>query len=399
MPQDSMPHVTICDTNEMPFEEVRRGRVHTIRRKRLPLDSGLPGVTMEYSLSVVPDGYFTPRHRHNFDQIRYTLSGIQSTGLGDLAAGEVGYFPEGSYYGPQKQDGECECLVLQFQGASGEHLLSNEEMNATYDKLIKAGGKFENGVYKGFKPDGSPKNRDSYEAIWETHEGRELEFPPPRYRDPVMMLSKNYRFWPDRKRPGIEAKHLGTFSEARTGISFLRLAPGAAIRRRRAGGRRAALLHRPARSATTAGPGAAAPTCSCPTARARRSCAQSSRPSSSSSRCRCSPTSPRSAGRPASPIRRRSPRRELTSISRAASPRTRNQRYSIRSSAIEKLKCPRELVVSSSPNIEPSGIRRKVYFAWPHTKCSPLSVTAEANGVKRAEFCVTSLVTSGTPWA
>jgi hypothetical protein len=227
--EDNMPKVTICDTNEMPFEEVRRGRVHTIRRKRLPLDSGLAGVTMEYSLSIVPDGYFTPRHRHNFDQIRYTLAGIQSTGLGDLAAGEVGYFPEGSYYGPQKQEGECECLVLQFQGASGEHLLSNEEMNATYDKLIKAGGKFENGVYKGFKPDGSPKNRDSYEAIWEAHEGRDLAFPPPRYRDPVMMLSKNYRYWPDRRRPGAEIKHLGTFSEARTGIGFLRLAPGAAL--------------------------------------------------------------------------------------------------------------------------------------------------------------------------
>jgi hypothetical protein len=224
-----MPQVTICDTNAMPFEEVRRGRVHMIRRKLLPLDTGLAGVTMEYSLSVVPDGYFTPRHRHNFDQIRYTLSGIQSTGLGDLAAGEVGYFPEGSYYGPQKQEGECECLVLQFQGASGEHLLSNEEMNATYDKLIAAGGKFENGVYKGFRPDGTPKNRDSYEAIWEEHEGRKLAFPPPRYRDPVMMLSKHYRYWPDRKRKGVEVKHLGTFSEARTGISFLRLAPGAEL--------------------------------------------------------------------------------------------------------------------------------------------------------------------------
>jgi len=224
-----MSKVVICDTNAMPFEEVRRGRVHTIRRKRLALDSGLAGVTMEYSLSVVPDGYFTPRHRHNFDQIRYTLSGIQSTGLGDLAAGEVGYFPEGSYYGPQKQEGECECLVLQFQGASGERLLSNEEMNATYDKLIKAGGKFENGVYKGFKPDGTPKNRDSYEAIWEEHEGRDLAFPPPRYRDPVMMLAKNYRYWPDRRRAGVEVKHLGTFSEARTGIGFLRLAPGAVL--------------------------------------------------------------------------------------------------------------------------------------------------------------------------
>jgi hypothetical protein len=224
-----MSQVVICDTNEMPFEEVRRGRVHMIRRKRLPLDTGIPGVTMEYSLSIVPDGYFTPRHRHNFDQIRYTLSGVQSTGLGDLAAGECGYFPEGSYYGPQKQEGECGCLVLQFQGASGEHLLSNEEMNETYDKLLKAGGKFENGYYQGFKPDGSPKNKDSYVAIWEAHEGRELAFPQPRYREPVMMLADNFGFWPDRKRPGIETKHLGTFSEARTEIGFLRLTPGGQI--------------------------------------------------------------------------------------------------------------------------------------------------------------------------
>jgi hypothetical protein len=224
-----MPQVVICDTNQMPFEEVRRGRVHMIRRKRLPLDTGIPGVTMEYSLSIVPDGYFTPRHRHNFDQIRYTLSGLQSTGHGDLAGGEVGYFPEGSYYGPQKQEGECACLVLQFQGASGERLLSNEEMNATYDKLIKAGGKFENGVYKGFKPDGTPKNRDSYEAIWEEHEGHELQFPAARYRDPVMMLADNARYWPDRKHPGVEIKHLGTFSEARTGIGFMRLKPGTTL--------------------------------------------------------------------------------------------------------------------------------------------------------------------------
>jgi hypothetical protein len=47
------------------------------------------------------------------------------------------------------------------------------------------------------------------------------------------MLSKNHRFWSDRKRPGLEIKHLGTFSEARTGIGFLRILPRAA----RTGGR------------------------------------------------------------------------------------------------------------------------------------------------------------------
>jgi len=221
-----MDDIVLVDTQAMPYEEVRRGRVHMIRRKRLPLESGIPGVTMEYSLSIVPDGYFTPRHRHNFDQIRYTLSGVQSTGLGDLAPGECGYFPEGSYYGPQKQAGECACLVLQFQGASGEHLLSNEEMNATYDKLLKSGGKFENGVYTTLKPDGGKINRDSYEAIWEEHEGRDLKFPAERYRQPVMMMTNNYRFWPDRNRPGVEVKHLGSFSEARTTVMFQRILPG-----------------------------------------------------------------------------------------------------------------------------------------------------------------------------
>ncbi|HEX4195783.1 MAG TPA: hypothetical protein VHY80_21920 [Stellaceae bacterium] len=134
--------ITIVNIADLPLEGVQRGRVNTIRRKRLPLETGVPGVTCECSLSIVPEGYFTPRHRHNFDQIRYTLTGVQSTGHGDLAPGEIGYFPEGAYYGPQAQAGECATLVLQFQGASGEHLLSNEEMNATYQKMIAEGAVF-----------------------------------------------------------------------------------------------------------------------------------------------------------------------------------------------------------------------------------------------------------------
>src|SRR5258707_897953 len=108
------PQVTILDASKLDLEGVHRGRVNMIKRKRLPLDIGAPGMTVEYSLSIVPEGYFTPRHRHNFDQIRYTLTGIQSTGFGDLGPGEIGYFPEGAYYGPQKQAGECTALVLQF---------------------------------------------------------------------------------------------------------------------------------------------------------------------------------------------------------------------------------------------------------------------------------------------
>jgi len=221
--------VVILDTNTQPWEAVQRGRVNMIKRKRLPLETGVSGLTIEYSLSVVPEGYFTPRHRHNFDQIRYTLTGLQSTAHGDLAPGECGYFPEGAYYGPQKQDGECTTLVLQFQGASRMHFLSNEEMNATYQKMIADGAKFENGVYTTTTPTGRKINKDSYVAIWEEHEGKKMTFPKSRYRTPVMMLRDNYNWWPDRSRPGVETKHMGTFTELRTAIGLFRLVPGARI--------------------------------------------------------------------------------------------------------------------------------------------------------------------------
>ena len=226
--------IVILDTEKLDWETVQRGRVNMIRRKRLPLHTSVPGLTIEYSLSVVPEGYFTPRHRHNFDQIRYTLTGLQSTGHGDLAPGECGYFPEGAYYGPQKQDGECTTLVLQFQGASGMHFLSNEEMNATYEKMIANGAKFQNGVYSATAPNGRKINKDSYVAIWEEHEGKKMTFPKSRYRTPVMMLKENYNWWPDKNRPGVETKHMGTFTELRTAIGFFRLTPGALIAAHRA---------------------------------------------------------------------------------------------------------------------------------------------------------------------
>lgn len=225
MPQ----RVLVVNLEELPWEAVSRGRVNAIRRKRLPMESGVAGATFEYSYSIVPAAYFTPRHRHNFDQIRFTTYGVQSTGLGDLAPGECGYFPEGAYYGPQAQKEECGSLVLQFQGASGEHLLSNEEMNLTYQRMIAAGAKFENGVYTAYKPDGKKINKDSYVAIWEEHEGRKLNFPKPRYRQPVMMTSDRFRWVPDRARPGAETKHLMTFTEYRNEISMLRLLPNAAL--------------------------------------------------------------------------------------------------------------------------------------------------------------------------
>jgi ChrR Cupin-like domain len=220
----------ILHPDEMPWEVISRGRTNSIRRKLLPLDSGAPGVTVELSYMIVPDGYGVPRHRHNCDQIRYILGGTQNIGPNhDMLPGECGFFPEGAHYGPQAQKGDCLCLLLQFQGASGDRLLTSDELNATYAKMIAEGAVFENGIYRGRKPDGTPENKDSYAAIYEAHEGRKLAFARPRYREPVMMFPDRFRWTKDRHRPGIETKSLGTFTEQRTSVSLVRILPNAML--------------------------------------------------------------------------------------------------------------------------------------------------------------------------
>ena len=101
-------------------------------------------------------------------------------------------------------------------------------MNATYQKMI-ARGRCSKTASIAAHAVGRQKNKDSYVAIWEEHEGKKLAFPKSRYRTPVMMQPQFYSWLPDRERPGIETKHLGTFNEMRTGIGFFRLLPGAKL--------------------------------------------------------------------------------------------------------------------------------------------------------------------------
>ena len=68
------------------------------------LMQGTPGSPDNFEFSIVRTAgdYFTPRHRHNFDQVRYCIEGAMNYAPGkDLKAGTAGYFPEGTYYGPQ----------------------------------------------------------------------------------------------------------------------------------------------------------------------------------------------------------------------------------------------------------------------------------------------------------
>jgi quercetin dioxygenase-like cupin family protein len=63
----------------------------------------------------------TPRHRHNFDQLRLALEGAINYGPDQwIEPGELAYFPEGTPYGPEEADNERLGVTIQFGGDSGE---------------------------------------------------------------------------------------------------------------------------------------------------------------------------------------------------------------------------------------------------------------------------------------
>lgn len=211
--------------SKMPFEPFRsEHRAGTLAFKFLL--NGQPGTPENYSLSLARQqgSFFAPRHRHNFDQFRMALVGDFSMGADrELKEGEIGYFPEGTLYGPQDdEDADRELLVLQFGGASGAGYLDQAELKRASEEL-KSKGRFESGHFIG--PDGTRK--DGYEAIWEHVNGRPLRYPQRRYTHPVFMRPANFTYKPVGGMKGVSRKLLGIFSERETRLEMVKLDSGA----------------------------------------------------------------------------------------------------------------------------------------------------------------------------
>ncbi len=174
------------------------------------------------------DGDFaSPRHRHNFDQFRFQIEGTMNFDRnGKMTAGSFGYFPEGAAYGPQTSDGRSVTAVLQFGGASGSGYLSRQQVQAGTEELKKF-GTFEGGIFRRNDDAEGRRNTDGYQAIWEHVNGQRMEYPKPRYRDPVMVDPANYEWLPIKGMPGVSQKPLGTFTERQCGAALIKLARGA----------------------------------------------------------------------------------------------------------------------------------------------------------------------------
>jgi hypothetical protein len=195
----------------------------------LPLMQGVSGQPDHYVMNIARfEEYFTPRHRHNYDQIRFCFKAPFPYARDKvIPAGWVGYFPEGTAYGPQ--DVRCELetgpevLTWQFGGASGQGFVSAGSLRDAYETLAKE-GRFERGYFVRSLPDGSEHKQDGYEAAWAAATGHELAYPPARFAEPVLMDPAAFP-WRATQESGVERKHLATF-EPQLSLWFTRSVGG-----------------------------------------------------------------------------------------------------------------------------------------------------------------------------
>ena len=205
--------------------QIREGVIRAVR-----ILEGEPGPdNFALKLVNIQGDFFSPRHRHNFDQVRLQLEGsFDYDRDGCFTPGAIGYFPEGTRYGPQTSSGNTRNLLLQFGGASGSgYTAESEEEHAA--AALREKGKFEKGVYTYFNSDGTKVNQDAYEAVWEHIHGRALVYPKERYERPVFMNSNAFEWVPLKDQPGVASKMMGVFSERETKLAFYKVEPGAKL--------------------------------------------------------------------------------------------------------------------------------------------------------------------------
>ena len=220
----------VIDINSVPMverEHVREGAFYSQR-----LLAGEPGAPGNFSLQLVstPNTYNSPRHRHNFDQVRYQIEGeFDFDTDGKMVPSSIAYFPEGTHYGPQSSASKSLSLVLQFGGASKSGYLSSEQYERAMSEL-SASGTFSKGVFTRIEKDGRKLNKDAYQAVWEHVNGRPLVYPPPRYGRPIFMSPAQFNWAAVQGHAGVRCKRLGEFSECSARLALYRIEEGASLR-------------------------------------------------------------------------------------------------------------------------------------------------------------------------
>ena len=184
---------------------------------------GIAGTPENFWLTVARgDGhFFSPRHKHNFDQFRLCLEGRTSIDPKKYRVpGEVGYFPEGTSYGPQQDTEENLTMVLQFGAPSVSGYASRAQVKRAQEELIKV-GEFKGGVFRRSEGEGR-KDKEGFEAVWEHIMGRKLVYPAQRFDAPVFMNYHNFAWRPGETK-GVAFKTLRVFTQRETRLQMVKL--------------------------------------------------------------------------------------------------------------------------------------------------------------------------------
>lgn len=192
-------------------------------RKRTPLN-------YEFGMATFKgEGNGSPRHKHVFDQFRYAISGDIEYNPGEvIPEGCIGYFPEGTPYGPFKINPTTVLLSLQLGGPSGQGFVHRQDLGDAQQQLAQK-GTFEKGIYTWVDEAGRKHNEDAHAAVWRVATGVDkVRMPEPRYKDPILIYPQNYA-WREIG-PKVAEKLLGVFNECHTSARMLRIERGGSHR-------------------------------------------------------------------------------------------------------------------------------------------------------------------------
>jgi hypothetical protein len=216
----------VVETDKTPYSLVtRRNRSGRVQRKFVREGEVSPGVGFTADLVWYEGGHGTfsaPRHRHDFDQIRYIVSGRPDFGDGNVAGdGQAGFFPAGAHYGPETIQ-EAEVMLIQWS----KTWVTREQHDATYAEMLKV-GEFRDGYYITVDADGAEHRADGRNAVWETFYQRKMTYPTARYPRPVIMVPEAF-YWRDNGN-GVSVKMLGRFTEEDVYIAEYQWQTGGAL--------------------------------------------------------------------------------------------------------------------------------------------------------------------------
>lgn len=220
----------IVQGDQVPIDTLASNvRAGELRKQHiLTGEENSPG-NFKFGLFYQKGDFYSPRHRHNFDQFRFQIEGdCDFDRNGKMKPGILGYFPEGAFYGPQTSDQANVVAVVQFGGPSGSGYLSPEQIYKASEEMQKFGG-FDKGVFRRNDGVDGKKNMDSFQATWEFANQRPMVYPKPQYADPILMDAENYRWLPVEGASGVEEKALGTFTDCKIRSAVYKLSPGAKL--------------------------------------------------------------------------------------------------------------------------------------------------------------------------